>query len=246
MEDEKLFDEENISNKSQLIAGLLCFFLGYLGIHRFYVGKYITGFIYLLIGLTPIIFYIFPFQYAFLIKIFSGFLVFMDLVGIWMGAFTDRKGRLLLKDSFRKMSKKAKIFFICILILFLYNLVAFFTPIPSINISGIAQHSISYVKEQLTPEPDLHKIVNEVAAKYLNSDMIIDYSVDEDLYTFNYTVQSDWNNYDMSKWCNDVRNYLINSLSEYLENPDNINVKFYLEDKLVAEYDFNKQEFIIN
>ena len=28
-----------MSDKSRLLAALLCFFLGYLGIHRFYVGK---------------------------------------------------------------------------------------------------------------------------------------------------------------------------------------------------------------
>jgi TM2 domain-containing membrane protein YozV len=32
-----------ISPRSRLIALLLCFFLGYLGIHRFYVGKVGTG-----------------------------------------------------------------------------------------------------------------------------------------------------------------------------------------------------------
>lgn len=31
------------SPKSKTVAGLLCFFLGYLGIHRFYAGKIGTG-----------------------------------------------------------------------------------------------------------------------------------------------------------------------------------------------------------
>lgn len=34
--------------KSKLVAALFCFFLGYLGIHRFYVGKIGTGVIWLL------------------------------------------------------------------------------------------------------------------------------------------------------------------------------------------------------
>ncbi len=34
---------ETVSSKSRLVALLLCFFLGYLGVHRFYVGKIGTG-----------------------------------------------------------------------------------------------------------------------------------------------------------------------------------------------------------
>lgn len=33
--------------KSKGVAYLLLFFLGWLGIHRFYLGKYLSGFIYL-------------------------------------------------------------------------------------------------------------------------------------------------------------------------------------------------------
>ena len=35
--------QTDISSRSRLITLLLCFFLGYLGIHRFYVGKAGTG-----------------------------------------------------------------------------------------------------------------------------------------------------------------------------------------------------------
>lgn len=41
---------EPVSEYSGLVALLLCFFLGYLGIHRFYVGKIATGLLYLVTG----------------------------------------------------------------------------------------------------------------------------------------------------------------------------------------------------
>ena len=37
-----------VSEKSRTAAALLCFFLGYLGVHRFYVGKVGSGILWLL------------------------------------------------------------------------------------------------------------------------------------------------------------------------------------------------------
>lgn len=39
---------QSANGKNRWIALLLCIFLGYLGIHRFYVGKIFSGLIYLL------------------------------------------------------------------------------------------------------------------------------------------------------------------------------------------------------
>jgi TctA family transporter len=67
----------NTSNKSRLVALLLCFFLGELGIHRFYVGKVGTGLLWLFtVGLFGI-----------------GWLV--DLIMILVGSFRDNVGEPL-------------------------------------------------------------------------------------------------------------------------------------------------------
>ncbi len=62
------------SNKSRLAAALLCIFLGYLGIHRFYTGKIFTGLIYM-----------------FTAGLF-GVGIVVDLVRILCGTFNDKYG----------------------------------------------------------------------------------------------------------------------------------------------------------
>ena len=66
--------------KSWLVALLLCFFVGVIGAHRFYVGKIGTGVAQILT--------------------FGGFFgiwVLIDLVMILMGKFTDKDGNALAR-----------------------------------------------------------------------------------------------------------------------------------------------------
>lgn len=44
----RLFPRSSRSSKSRMVALLLCIFLGFLGVHRFYLGKIPTGILFLL------------------------------------------------------------------------------------------------------------------------------------------------------------------------------------------------------
>lgn len=66
-----------MSNKSKIVALVLCFFVGILGIHRFYVGKIGTGLLQLLTGGGLGIWWI------------------IDFVLILLGKFTDKNGNQL-------------------------------------------------------------------------------------------------------------------------------------------------------
>lgn len=68
----------NYPPKNKMVALLLCFFLGGLGAHRFYVGKAGTGLLYLFtLGLC-------------------GIGVLIDFILILMGSFRDSMGRPLV------------------------------------------------------------------------------------------------------------------------------------------------------
>lgn len=67
----------NVSEKSRLVAFLLCWFLGYLGVHRFYVGKIGTGVLYLLTGGI------------------LGIGILVDWIVILVGSFKDDQGKTL-------------------------------------------------------------------------------------------------------------------------------------------------------
>ncbi len=67
------------SPKLRLVALLLCFFLGVLGVHRFYIGKVGTG-ILMLLTLGGL-----------------GIWVLIDLILIAAGTLTDKQGRALVR-----------------------------------------------------------------------------------------------------------------------------------------------------
>lgn len=69
------------SSRSRTVALLLCLFVGFLGVHRFYVGKVGTG-ILCMFSLGGL-----------------GILVLIDLIMIIAGSFTDKQGKFVANWS---------------------------------------------------------------------------------------------------------------------------------------------------
>jgi TM2 domain-containing membrane protein YozV len=68
-----------VGQKTMIVAALLCFFLGVLGVHRFYVGKIGTGILQ--------------------IVTLGGFGIWtlIDFIMILVGKFTDKQGQPLAR-----------------------------------------------------------------------------------------------------------------------------------------------------
>ena len=104
------------STKNKDIALILSIFLGWLGIHRFYVGKTGTGILYLLTG-----------------GIFGiGWIV--DIVMLVIGSFTDKGGHFLINEKGNKSKQKKWYLKTWAIILWIFLIIAIIVSIsPSSN-----------------------------------------------------------------------------------------------------------------
>ncbi|CAK01265.1 conserved hypothetical protein [Bartonella tribocorum CIP 105476] len=80
------------SQQSKVTLAVVCFFLGGLGIHRFMVGKIITGIVMLLISIISIITVLFMWIGFILIAFIIIPWVLIDFIVILTGNFKDKDG----------------------------------------------------------------------------------------------------------------------------------------------------------
>lgn len=83
------------SEKNWMTCLLLCIFFGWLGIHRFYAGKIISGIIIALIPVATVvtIFLLLPFSAP-----LTSLIVLIDLIMIVTGNFKDGNNKYIIKD----------------------------------------------------------------------------------------------------------------------------------------------------
>jgi len=84
-----------VSPKSRTTAALLAFFLGTLGIHRFYTGKPGTGVVMLILNIIGAATLTFGFGIFILGAV--GIWIFIDFIMILSGKFKDKSGLLINK-----------------------------------------------------------------------------------------------------------------------------------------------------
>jgi len=110
-----VYDEDDISPKSQMITLFLLIFFGPLGAHRFYVGKILTGIFYLIAGSTTIILKVLEFKWELIAIVVLIFIIAMDLYALYSDSFTDSKGRLVIGKSknpvYNSLKEREKIIF---------------------------------------------------------------------------------------------------------------------------------------
>jgi TM2 domain-containing membrane protein YozV len=83
-----------VSDKQKMTAALLAFFLGTVGVHRFYTGKVGTGVAMSVLTVIGWITSIFVVGYFIVMAV--GLWALVDFIMILMGKFTDKYGRLIV------------------------------------------------------------------------------------------------------------------------------------------------------
>ncbi len=92
-------EEKEVSKKDWLTSLILCWFLGFLGIHRLYVGKITTGFLMLLgtiVAAAVLVIDVYLGATAFVIV---GAFVVNDFLNILLKCFKDVQGREVSSDT---------------------------------------------------------------------------------------------------------------------------------------------------
>ncbi len=82
------------AKKSKVVAALLCFFLGWLGVHRFYLGYNTIGIVQLV--LTFVAFLTFIFGVGILVLAGVSIWTLVDFILILIGKLNDIKGNKLV------------------------------------------------------------------------------------------------------------------------------------------------------
>ena len=94
-------EEENVSVKNRFTTLMLCWFLGFLGIHRLYAGKIGSGFLFLYGTICSTLVLMISVPLGLMCFITMGALVVNDFVVIAFGQFSDCYGKCICSDKLK-------------------------------------------------------------------------------------------------------------------------------------------------
>lgn len=92
-------EQENVSKKNRFTTLMLCWFLGFFGVHRLYAGKLGTGFLMLYGTIVSSLVLALNVHFGLMFFITMGALVLNDFAVIALGQFSDCYGKCICSDK---------------------------------------------------------------------------------------------------------------------------------------------------
>lgn len=92
-------EQENVSKKNRFTTLMLCWFLGFFGIHRLYAGKLGSGFLMLYGTIVSSLVLALNVYFGLMFFITMGALVLNDFAVIALGQFSDCYGKCICSDK---------------------------------------------------------------------------------------------------------------------------------------------------
>ena len=94
-------NKENISGKNRFTTLMLCWFLGFLGVHRLYAGKIGSGFLMAYGTIVTLLVLLINIPIGLMCLITMVALIANDFVVIAFGQFSDCYGKCICDDTIR-------------------------------------------------------------------------------------------------------------------------------------------------
>ena len=137
------------SNKNASVAEILCLTFGFLGLHRLYLGKYLSGLIMFIWGTIDIVFNYFSFKYSFFLTLLQYFWIIIDLFLSYYGMILDGKGKPLEMDVPLNISSIKMLLILCSAMILILIIYVFFDRLFIVQLVSFLIATIIYLVKAL-------------------------------------------------------------------------------------------------